>query len=85
MPIFLLAAGALIGAAAGGTLGYAAAGLTGAGIGIGIGALAGFGLGATTYALTRPAYWYPIPYPYYPGYYYAPVYFPSRQVYYPMR
>ena len=80
LPIFLLAAGALLGAAAGGTLGYAAAGLTGAGVGIGVGALAGVGFGAAAYALSRPRYWYPAPFPYHPGYY-TPVYFP-RRVYY---
>ena len=70
--IFLLAAGALLGAAAGGSLGYVTAGLTGAAVGVGVGALAGLGVGAVAIGLTRPAYWYPVSYPYY-GYYYRPV------------
>jgi hypothetical protein len=81
MPIFLLAAGALLGAVAGGTIGYTAAGLTGAGLGLGVGALAGLGFGAAVYGFAhRPIYWYPIPCPpyyayYAPIYYRAPVYF----------
>jgi len=83
LPIFLLAAGALVGAAAGGTIGYVAAGVTGAGIGIGVGALAGLGLGATAYALSRPVVMYPLPVPYYYGsYYYPPATYPGRPVYY---
>jgi hypothetical protein len=83
LPIFLLAAGTLVGAAAGGTIGYAAAGLTGAGIGIGVGALAGFGLGATAYALSRPVVMYPLPVPYYYGpHYYPPAAYPGYPVYY---
>jgi hypothetical protein len=81
MPIFLLAAGALLGAAAGGSLGYVAAGLTGATIGVGAGALVGLGVGAAAYAMTRPVYWYPFPYPYY-GNYYPPIFYPGRRVYY---
>ena len=67
LPIFLLAAGALVGAATGGTIGYVTAGMTGAGIGIGVGALAGLGVAATAYALSRPVVMYPLPVPrYYP-------------------
>lgn len=78
--IFLLAAGALLGAA-GGSLGYVTAGLTGAAVGAGVGALAGLGVGAVAIGLTRPAYWYPGPYPYY-GYYCRPVCYVGRPVYY---
>jgi hypothetical protein len=70
-----------MGAAAGGTLGYVAAGLTGAAVGAGVGALAGLGFGAGVYAAARRVYWYPTPYPYY-GYYYRPVFFAGRPVYY---
>jgi len=77
MVIFLLAAGALLGAAAGGTIGYAAAGLTGAGLGLGVGALAGLGVGAAAYGLMhRPMYWYPIPFPPYYAYY-TPMAYPT--------
>jgi hypothetical protein len=79
--ILLLAAGALIGAAAGGSLGYVAAGLTGAAIGVGAGAVAGFGIGAAAYALSRPVYLYPIPYPQY-GYHYPPTFCARPRVYY---
>ena len=84
MPIFLLAAGALLGAAAGGTLGYVAAGATGAAVGVGVGALAGFGFGAAAYAWRRPVYLMPVPYPYsYNGYYYpAPLFYAGPQLYY---
>ena len=81
MPIFLLAAGALLGAAAGGTLGYATTGLTGAAVGIGLGAIAGLGVGAAAIGLSRSAYWYPISYPYY-GYYYSPVFYAGPRMYY---
>lgn len=70
-----------MGAAAGGTLGYVAAGLTGAAVGIGVGALTGLGAGATAYALTRPAYWYPIPCGHY-GHYYVPVFYALPPMYY---
>ena len=63
-----------MGAAAGGSLGYVTAGLTGAAVGAGVGALAGLGVGAVAIGLSRPAYWYPVSYPYY-GYYYRPVYY----------
>jgi hypothetical protein len=82
LPIFLLAAGALVGAAAGGTLGYVAAGLTGAGVGVGVGAIAGLTVGATALALSRPVCLYPLPCSCYCGYYYRPVYYPGRPVYY---
>ena len=87
MPIFLLAAGALLGAAAGGSLGYVAAGLTGATVGIGVGALAGLGIGAVAArAMPRFGYWYPAPYQYcgspYYGYYYRPVFYARPPMYY---
>ena len=83
MPIFLLAAGALVGAAAGGTIGYVTAGMAGAGIGIGVGALAGLGIGATAYALSRPVVMYPLPVPhYYPPCYYPSAAYPRYPVYY---
>ena len=78
MPIFLLAAGTLLGAAAGGAIGYTVAGLTGASLGVGVGALAGLGFGAAAHALSRPVYWYPIPYPYYC----APFFYPGPRIYY---
>jgi len=74
LPIFLLAAGALAGAAVGGAAGYAAAGLAGAGLGIGVGALTGFGLAGAAYALSRPGYYLPLPFPYW-GAYYLPNWF----------
>jgi hypothetical protein len=70
-----------MGAAAGGAIGWAGAGLTGATVGLGVGALAGLGFGAAAYALTRPIYWYPIPYPYY-GYYYRPIFYAGPPMYY---
>lgn len=82
LPIFLLAAGALLGAAAGGTLGYVAAGLTGAGLGVGVGALAGLGFGAAAHAACRPSIWYPIPYPYYNGPVFYPSPYPGPHLYY---
>lgn len=85
MPIFLLAAGALLGAAAGGTLGWVGAGVTGAAVGVGVGAIAGLGIGATAYALSRPVYWYPIPlqHPYYGNWgYYAPGQYAGPRLYY---
>jgi hypothetical protein len=81
LPIFLLAAGTLLGAAAGGSLGYVAAGLTGASIVVGVGALAGLGIATATSRLIRPTYWYPIWYPYC-GYYYCPVFYVGPPSYY---
>ena len=68
MVLFLLAAGAILGAAAGGAIGAAAVGTsTAVWTGIGVGALAGVGI-AGVYAATRPRYYlapypYPVPYP----------------------
>jgi hypothetical protein len=81
MPIFLIAAGTLLGAAAGGTLGYAAAGLTGAAIGVGVGTIAGVGIGAAAYAAS-PRVFYPVPYPYGCGPYFVPAFMPRGPVYY---
>jgi hypothetical protein len=79
--LFLIAAGALLGAAAGGAVGYAAAGATGAAIGLGVGG--GLGLGLAAAYATRPRYWSPYPtYVGYPGYYYTPAFFLGRQVFY---
>ena len=70
-----------MGAAAGGSLGYVTAGLTGAAVGAGVGALAGVSIGAVAIGLSRPAYWYPVSYPYY-GYYYRPLFYIGPPAYY---
>jgi hypothetical protein len=80
MVLFLLAAGALLGAAVGGTIGLAASGTTAAWVGVGVGALAGAGMAGAAYGLSRPrGYWYPAAYPYQywsvPSPSYVPVYY----------
>jgi len=64
MVIFLLAAGAILGAAAGGAIGAATVGTTTATwVGIGFGALAGVTVAGAYAASRHPAYYYPVPYP----------------------
>ena len=82
MPIFLLAAGALLGAAAGGTLGYVGAGVTGAVVGAGVGAFAGMvGFGAAAYGWGRPVYLHPVPYAYSYNAFMGPPLYPMPRLY----
>lgn len=68
MAVAVLAAGALLGAAAGGAVGLTTAGVSGAAIGASLGAVGGATFGLAAYTLSRPPYWYPVPYPYAVGF-----------------